>query len=214
MIPNSTNCFQKWKRDYENATTAKMAHWSLLITLNFHFVKPFEIQPVSELLMTKYPDVRGLHYFTDGPTTQYRNKTNFLLMCEICTNTNFDLCTWNFWEAGHGKGAPDGIGGLVKRNCDRAVAMGKDVTDVEVFLNTINHQNINSFLIDGSKIDDKVKKVQHIQKDNTILPVPGTMKLKCLTWNRKQSKYFLSLKRLAAINAKLKIHVPTTCSNQ
>lgn len=67
-------------------------------------------------------------------------------MCEICTNRNFDLCTWNFWEAGHGKGAADGIGGLVKRTCDRAVAMGKDVTDAEVFLNTINHQNINSFL--------------------------------------------------------------------
>ena len=30
----------------------------------------------------------------------------------------FDSGTWNFFESGHGKGAPDGIGGASKRKTD------------------------------------------------------------------------------------------------
>lgn len=32
--------------------------------------------------------------------------------------------TWNYIEAGHGKGAPDKVGGVIRNN-DRLVAQGK-----------------------------------------------------------------------------------------
>jgi hypothetical protein len=41
--------------------------------------------------------------------------------------------TWNYVEVGHGKGAPDGVGGALKRSADAAVAMGTDVPDAVSF---------------------------------------------------------------------------------
>jgi len=32
--------------------------------------------------------------------------------------------TWNFFEASHGKGAADGVGGVLKRTSDRLVKQG------------------------------------------------------------------------------------------
>lgn len=37
------------------------------------------------------------------------------------------LSTWNYFEAGHGKGNPDGAGATVKRTADRLVNEGKDI---------------------------------------------------------------------------------------
>lgn len=35
---------------------------------------------------------------------------------------DFKGITWNFFEASHGKGAPDGVGGALKKLADRIVA--------------------------------------------------------------------------------------------
>ena len=41
--------------------------------------------------------------------------------------------TWNYHEAGHGKGAPDGIGATCKRTADRIVGAGNDISSLEDF---------------------------------------------------------------------------------
>lgn len=41
----------------------------------------------------------------------------------------FKIAKWNFTEAGHGKGAPECVGGLVKRTAEMKVACGNDVSD-------------------------------------------------------------------------------------
>lgn len=38
------------------------------------------IMPVLKNLHDKYPEITTLHFFSDGPTTQYRNKQNFYLL--------------------------------------------------------------------------------------------------------------------------------------
>ena len=38
--------------------------------------------------------------------------------------------SWNFWEASHGKGAPDGIGGAMKRKADKLISLGHDIPDI------------------------------------------------------------------------------------
>lgn len=44
------------------------------------------------------------------------------------------MATWNYLEAGHGKGAPDGVGGLLKRTADRLVSLGSDLPNaVDVY---------------------------------------------------------------------------------
>ncbi|KAF0720389.1 1 2C2-dihydroxy-3-keto-5-methylthiopentene dioxygenase, partial [Aphis craccivora] len=47
------------------------------------------------------------------------------------------LCTWNYMEAGHGKGAPDGVGGCLKRTADRVVAQGEDIDCFESFVKVL-----------------------------------------------------------------------------
>lgn len=42
---------------------------------------------------------------------------------KFCSNS----LTWNYSESGHGKGAPDGVGGTLKRTADQLIAEGKDL---------------------------------------------------------------------------------------
>jgi hypothetical protein len=63
------------------------------------------------------------HYWTDSPTSQYRNK----LIFDVVANHKslYDCCTvWNYFEAGHGKGPCDGLGWTVKRMADTATKTG------------------------------------------------------------------------------------------
>ena len=66
----------------------------------------------------------ALHFFSDGPTAQYRNRGNFYLLCKILAQKGIKFGTWNVFEAGHGKGAPDGVGATVKRLADSQVSTG------------------------------------------------------------------------------------------
>ena len=49
-------------------------------------------------------------------------KKNFFLLTTIPFNFGFERLTWNFLEAGHGKGPADGVGAAVKRRADALVA--------------------------------------------------------------------------------------------
>ena len=70
------------------------------------------------------PDITFYHYFTDSPTSQYRNKTIFKVIS--CHEEYFGApAAWNYSEAGHGKGPCDPIGGTTKRQADHAVKHGK-----------------------------------------------------------------------------------------
>ena len=66
------------------------------------------------------PNLKHIHYYTDSPTSQYRNKTIFYLLSRHKELFNV-TASWNYFEAGHGKGPWDGVGGSVKRMADEAV---------------------------------------------------------------------------------------------
>ena len=88
-----------------------------------------KIIPEVKLLM---PTVSVIHYWTDSPTSQYRNKYIFQLIANH--KQIFGIrAVWNYFEAGHGKGPCDGLGGTTKRMADEAVKSGKvviqDATD-------------------------------------------------------------------------------------
>ncbi|KAG8246890.1 hypothetical protein J6590_074292, partial [Homalodisca vitripennis] len=50
---------------------------------------------------------------------------------------NRKFATWNYGAPGHGKGAPDGIGGSLKRTADRVVALGNDISDFRTFVEVL-----------------------------------------------------------------------------
>ncbi|KAI4811884.1 hypothetical protein KUCAC02_014755 [Chaenocephalus aceratus] len=89
------------------------------------------LSPILDEVKASYPSVEVVHFFSDGPCTQYRQKGNFFLFSTELMNRGFKRGTWNFFEASHGKGAPDGVGGLLKRTADRLVSQGHDIPSAE-----------------------------------------------------------------------------------
>ncbi|CAC5416239.1 unnamed protein product [Mytilus coruscus] len=69
------------------------------------------------------PNVECVHYWTDSPSSQYRNKTIFDLVANHSSVYGIQA-RWNYFESGHGKGPCDGLGGTIKRMADEAVKRG------------------------------------------------------------------------------------------
>ena len=56
------------------------------------------------------PRVRKIHYWTDSPSSQYRNR--FIFYTIASHEEKYGIkAQWNYFEAGHGKGPCDGLGG-------------------------------------------------------------------------------------------------------
>lgn len=88
-----------------------------------------ELQPI---LKDINDNVATIHYWSDSPTSRYRNKHIF----DLVSNHEQRYGTkarWNYFEVGHGKGPCDGLGGSCKRLADEAMRSGKatiqDATD-------------------------------------------------------------------------------------
>jgi hypothetical protein len=137
--------------------------------------------PVISKLLAQYPETNQIHFQSDSPVSQYRGKDMFAYMVEVmpAIYPTIDTFTWNYTEAGHGKGPVDGVGATVKRNADNEVAKGKDIDTFDKF-------------VDCSK---KIKKVTvevvtsdeiQVMKNYKIHPKPfkGTFEVHQLTWAR------------------------------
>lgn len=82
------------------------------------------LHPVLTEIKTEHPSIQRIHFFSDGPTSQYKQKQNFYLFATELHRKGFEFGTWNFFAASHGKGVPDSVGGIVKRTADRGVLQG------------------------------------------------------------------------------------------
>jgi len=131
-----------------------------------------------------FPEIDTIHFQSDGPTTQYRNKTNFWLMTHFANSFLMKEVTWNFSESGHGKSSADGIGGSVKRTADKGVAHGADIYNAVSFLEIVRYASpkVNFFEVLPSDIE-----VVDAVLPSKIKPVPNTMQIHQLTWSKVQS---------------------------
>lgn len=76
--------------------------------------------------------VKLMHYVTDSPTSQYRNRFIFWLVANHQRIFGC-LAIWHYLEAGHGKGPCDGVGGSVKRMASEAIAQGREIRNAPSF---------------------------------------------------------------------------------
>ena len=76
------------------------------------------------MLKAAYPTLITIHYLTDSPTSQYRNKTIFKILADHVDDFGISG-RWNYLESGHGKGPCDGLGASIKRSADMAIRQGK-----------------------------------------------------------------------------------------
>ena len=69
---------------------------------------------VSKDLKLFLPQSRSIEYFSDGCSSQYKNRNIFLNLCYHARDFNF-TAKWSFFATSHAKQPCDGIGGTVKR---------------------------------------------------------------------------------------------------
>lgn len=93
--------------------------------------------------------------------------------------------TWNYCEAGHGKGAPDGIGGVLKRVADRVVSEGHDIPDFNTFFNTLTKKTnmVNLMKIYQENIDEESLWVQGL-KNKSLFAVKVCLKVHQVCWDK------------------------------
>jgi len=132
------------------------------------------LKPVLQDLRNQHPEITDVHFFSDGPTTQYRNKVNFYLFSTMLKTMGFESGSWNFFESGHGKGAADAVGGSVKRQADAMVLRGIDIPDAKKLFNFLDCGNsaVKFYFIETSAINEV-----EATYPKTLKPIHGTMKL-------------------------------------
>ena len=100
-----------------------VSHNTTMITT---IIKTMLSRDIKSLLDKQHIDT--IHYLSDSPSSQYRNRFMFFL-----TLAHFEIfglhARWDYFEAGHGKGPCDGIGGTVKRLADMATKHGHNIND-------------------------------------------------------------------------------------
>uniref|UniRef100_A0A8D8WWA4 Uncharacterized protein n=1 Tax=Cacopsylla melanoneura TaxID=428564 RepID=A0A8D8WWA4_9HEMI len=138
------------------------------------------LKPVLEKLKRENPQVQLVHFFSDGPATQYKQKKSFYLFCTKLFEM-FQGGTWNFFESSHGKGAPDGVGGALKRVANEQVGCGKDIPTPETLFEILKeNSNVELFFVDEKDVDNIGKIVP-----TDILPIQGTREIHQMMTNKK-----------------------------
>ena len=133
------------------------------------------MDPVLQMIKENHPQISTVHFFSDGPTTQYKQKGNFMYFSTLPFKYGFQATSWHFFEASHGKGAPDGIGGSLKRTTDRLVRLGKDIQDANALFRELGAQNtsVKLFFIGSDKVEKKTVELAF----GPLPTIKGTMKM-------------------------------------
>ncbi|KAG8328972.1 hypothetical protein J6590_108690 [Homalodisca vitripennis] len=148
------------------------------------------LKPVLHYIQAQFPQVKKIHFLSDSPSGQYRNKTMFHLTQIFLPKifVGLESCSWNFSEAGHGKGAPDGVGGFIKRTADKCIAQGSDIMNITALLAMIKEKCQKMFVWRINQ--EEITSIEQIIEDSGKLsPVPGTFKLHQVSYNKKRVDY-------------------------
>ena len=131
-----------------------------------------------EHLKQKYPNLKKIIYFSDGSGEQYKNRFNFINLAHHKEDHNIEA-EWHFYATAHGKGACDGIGGTIKRNCAK-YSMGQlydnQINSAEKFFDWANKslKHIKVFFV--KKQDVELKKIELTDRFNLAKQISGTRK--------------------------------------
>lgn len=141
------------------------------------------LNPIIQQTKNNVPKLKKVHFLSDGPSTQYKNKTMFYFFgTYLSEKLGVDEIVWHYSEAGHGKGAADGIGGSIKRLADSLVSRGMDVANFEQFLNALKENCKETSIF--SVTDEEINNVDRMLPDHPLKRFLGTMRVHQLTWDK------------------------------
>ena len=133
------------------------------------------IDKLVKTVKTVVPGLEHIHFWTDSPSSQYRNKTIFDVINRF-PELYGPQASWHYFESGHGKGPCDGVGGTTKRNADNAIKQGKaliqDASDFYTWA-TQNEKGIHYEFVSEEEYNNN--KVIVDQRNSEIKPVKGSM---------------------------------------
>lgn len=150
--------------------------------------------PILQEIKKNAPQITTLHILSDSPATQYRNKKIFYIISQLnldCEQLRHVI--WHYSECGHGKGAPDGVGGVLKRTADQLVAFGRDIVDIETLVESLKTEVPGVKMVTVEEFEIKEK--------GWILPgqlktFSGTMNVHQALWS-KATKHQIALRSLS-----------------
>lgn len=117
------------------------------------------IPKVKDLL----PNLNYIHYISDSPSSQYRNKSIVKLVAQHESIFNGIKASWEYLESGHGKGPCDGVGGSIKKSAEIAVKSGKIISTAQEFYEwgiSLN-SNIDFVFVSPNEIKQAEKKLHN-----------------------------------------------------
>ncbi|GBO14314.1 hypothetical protein AVEN_30117-1 [Araneus ventricosus] len=154
------------------------------------------LKPIIMEIKRSQPSLKTAHIFTDSPVTQYRNRKMFYLIATfLAPELGVDALNWHYTESGHGKGAPDGVGGCLKRIADSLVGRGKDMNNFNRLTDELaaNSKKINVIKIAAESIESVDKLLP-----KKLKAFKGTMCIHQVTWTKKY-QFLLQARHLSCL---------------
>lgn len=160
-----------------------------------------------EFLQNKFGNIEKIYFFSDGAASQYKNKKNFLNVCEMEEKHGFKA-EWHFFATSHGKSPCDALGGTIKRMATREslrrVIDGHIRTAKELFAFLQRTDTvINTILCTQEEHDAMARKLEHkydnirtitgTQKFHAFIPAEGTHSLNCKRISSSESQTYVEL---------------------
>ncbi|GBN46121.1 hypothetical protein AVEN_117097-1 [Araneus ventricosus] len=118
---------------------------------------------------------------TGSPVTQNRNRKMFYLIATfLAPELGVAAFNWHYTESGYDNGAPEGVGGCLKRIADLLVGRGKDINRHADEL-AANSKKINVIKIAAQSIESVDKLLP-----KNLKPFEGSMCMHQVTRNKKR----------------------------
>ncbi len=138
------------------------------------------MQSIFAQLMASYPGIEKMDVFSDGPTSQFKQRFLFSNLYGWEMEHGLKI-SWNFFATSHGKGVVDGIGGTVKRAVWRYVkAEQSHVTDPQQYA-ALARQLCPKVRIEYIPKEEIAKHTSFLDKKwETTKAIPGTHQVHCV----------------------------------
>ncbi len=137
------------------------------------------VQHIINHLKEKYPGIEQLDVFTDGASSQFKQRFLFCNLYAWEQEHGFKI-KWHFFATSHGKGVVDGLGGTVKRAVWRHIRSGQaHVSNPEEYAVVARERNPNIYIeyVSQSSIEEMYSFLD--AKWNDVTAVPQTHKMHC-----------------------------------
>lgn len=161
---------------------------------------------VMETIKEDFPTVKNVQIWTDGPSSQYKNKFIFILTSKLANIYQVKL-SWNYFATSHGKGPNDALGGNAKRIAHQRVLSRQIVIkDALSFAKAVNlaKSNIDVRVLSQEDIDNKCTELHADELWTHLSTIPGTINTHCVTAingdSKIQIKFYTSCTRLSTVD--------------